>query len=216
MPKAPPKYLAEAVGTFCLVFAGTAAIVCDQATGGRVTGLGIGLVFGLAVMAMVYSVGHLSGAHLNPAVTLGFFAVGRMPWAEVPGYLAAQAAGALAGSAGVKLVFLESSGRLGMTLPSGTLGQAFVMELILTFILMFVIMGVATDDRAQGSMAGLAIGATIAFEAILGGPVSGASMNPFRSLAPALLCGSLEGQWIYLVAPALGAIAGAWTYRAVK
>lgn len=211
-----PKYLAEFVGTFCLVFAGTGAIAARQAAGGRITGLEICLAFGLVVVAMVYAVGHISGAHLNPAVTLGFYSGGRLEARELAPYWAGQLAGAVLASAVLRLLFGEEAVRLGATLPAMGPGRAFAMELILTGMLMFVIMAVATDHRAQGAMAGIAIGATVCVAAIIGGPVSGASMNPARSLGPALLGGVFTGHWLYWAAPALGAVAGTLVYRFIQ
>jgi aquaporin Z len=209
------KFLAEVVGTFCLVFVGTGAVVVDQVAGGRVTGLGISLVFGLIVLAMIYTIGHVSGAHMNPAVTLGFYAAGRHKASEIAPYAAAQLIGAVSASAILKLMFWGQATTLGATLPSGTVLQSFTMELILSFILMFVIMGVATDDRAEGAMAGIAIGAVIAVEAAFGGPISGASMNPARSFAPALMTGTFSHQWVYWLAPSLGTVLGARAYQLI-
>ena len=211
-----PKYLAEAVGTFCLVFAGTGAIVVNQVSQGRVTHLGISLVFGLIVLAMIYTIGHISGAHMNPAVTLGFYSAGRHPKGEIAPYVLAQLVGALAASISLKLMFLGQSTNLGATLPAGSDLQSFMLEFIMTFMLMFTIMGVATDDRAEGAMAGIAIGAMIALEAAFGGPISGASMNPARSFAPALVAGNFAHHWIYWAAPILGAIFGALVYRLIQ
>ncbi|MDX6768808.1 MAG: MIP family channel protein [Elusimicrobiota bacterium] len=209
------QLLAEAIGTFCLVFAGTGAVVVDQVTGGRVTGLGISLVFGLIVLAMIYAIGHISGAHMNPAVTLGFYSAGRHERGEVLPYVAAQLLGAVAASAALKFIFSGQATNMGVTLPAGDAAQSFVLEVILSFILMFTIMGVATDDRAEGTMAGIAIGAVVALEAAFGGPISGASMNPARSFAPALLSGNFAHQWIYWAAPILGMLLGAQAYRIV-
>lgn len=209
------KFAAELIGTFCLVFAGTGAIVVDQASAGKVGALGIGLTFGLVVLAMIYALGHVSGAHLNPAVTVGFWVAGRHKGGEVAPYAAAQCLGAVAASACLKLLFLGSPTTLGLTMPSGSSLQAFVLEMILSFILMFVIMGVATDDRAEGAMAGIAIGGVIALEALFAGPISGASMNPARSFAPALLTGWFDHLWIYLIAPCAGTVLGALAYRLV-
>jgi len=210
------KYLAEAIGTFCLVFAGTGAVIVNQVTGGQVTGLGVGLTFGLVVLAMIYTIGHVSGAHMNPAVTLGFYSSGRMSLKEVPRYIIAQCVGAILASALLRLLFIGEETGMGITLPSGSVTQSFILEFVLTFILMFVIMGVATGDREEGIMAGVAIGATIALEAIFGGPISGASMNPARSLAPALVSGNFSHQWIYWVGPILGSVLGGWMYRFVQ
>lgn len=209
------RLLAEGIGTYCLVFAGTGAIVVDQISGGRVTGLGISLVFGLIVLAMVHTIGRVSGAHMNPAVTVGFYSAGRHPFAELLPYVGAQLAGAVAASLTLKLLFSTQSTTLGMTMPSGSAAQSFILEFIMTAMLMFTIMGVATDDRAEGAMAGIAIGAVVALEAAFGGPISGASMNPARSLAPALVVGSFADQWLYWTAPVLGAIAGAGAYRSL-
>jgi len=209
------KYLAEGIGTFCLVFAGTGAVIVNQLTGGQVTIVGIGLVFGLVVLAMIYALGHISGAHLNPAVTLGFWSAGRMGTKEVPAYVLAQCSGAIAASLTLCVLFPGQT-NLGVTLPSGPLVQSLVLEFVLTFILMFVIMGVATDDRAQGMMAGVAVGAIIALEAIFGGPISGASMNPARSFGPALISGNFNHHWIYWLAPILGSAFGARAYRLVQ
>lgn len=207
--------LAEAIGTFCLVFAGTGAVVVDQVTCGRVTNLGISLVFGLVVLAMIYAIGHISGAHMNPAVTLGFYSAGRHERSAVLPYIAAQLAGALAASAALSLIFSGQPTDLGVTLPAGAAAQAFVLEVILSFMLMFTIMGVATDDRAEGTMAGIAIGAVVTFEAAFGGPISGASMNPARSFAPALVSRNFAHHWIYWIAPILGTFLGAKAYSLV-
>ena len=200
---------AEALGTFCLVFAGTGAIVVNDtlrtaADQGSVTHVGVSLVFGLVVMAMIYAVGDVSGAHLNPAVTAGFWLAKRFPGAGVAGYVAAQCLGALIASGLLRAMFPEHA-TLGATLPAGGALQAWIMELVLTFILMFVILGVSTGAKEKGMMAGAAIGGVIALEALFGGPVSGASMNPARSLAPAIVSGDFGSLWIYLTAPVAGA-----------
>ncbi len=210
-----PKYLAEALGTFFLVFFGTGVIVANQASGGQVGHVGICLVWGLIVLAMIYSIGHISGAHMNPAVTLGFCSAGRLTAGEVAPYLACQLTGALAASLALRVIFPDAA-TLGATLPAGPWLQSFMLETIMTFMLMFVVMGVATDHRAQGIMAGVAIGAVITVEALMGGPISGASMSPARSLAPALVSGTWRLQWIYVLAPVLGSIAGARTYQFVR
>jgi MIP family channel proteins len=208
------RYMAEVVATFCMVFCGTGAIAANAATQGTVTHVGVSLVFGLVVLAMIYAVGPISGAHMNPAVTLAFSFIGRMEWREAFYYIVCQLAGALAASVVVSIVFGPSN--LGGTLPAGSWQQAFILEFVLTFILMFVIMGVAHDERAEGLMAGVAIGATVALEALLGGPISGASMNPARSLAPALVSGNFLSCWIYIAAPIMGALTGAILYRRIK
>jgi aquaporin Z len=210
------KFVAEAVGTFILVFVGTGAVVVNGATHGSLGGLGISLVFGLVVLAMIYAIGHISGAHMNPAVTAGFFSVGRLPARELAPYWGAQFLGAVAASVVLRLLFPADATGYGLTSPSGSVLQSFVMEFLLTAILMFTVMAVATDDRAEGELAGIAIGAVIAFEALIGGPVSGASMNPARSFAPALISGRFADHWIYWVAPLLGSVFGARLYGFVR
>jgi aquaporin Z len=207
------KYAAEAVATFGLVFCGTGAIVVNEISGGTVTHVGVSLVFGLIVLAMIYAVGPVSGAHMNPAVSLAFASIRRLSLSELLLYWMAQTIGALGASLLVKFIF-PSSETLGATVPRGSALQSFVLEMILTFLLMFIIMGVAHDERAEGEMAGIAIGGTVALEALLGGPISGASMNPIRSLAPAIVAGHLKDIWIYLFAPTLGALAGAMLHEA--
>lgn len=209
------KYAAEAFATFALVFCGTGAIAANEVSGGAITHVGVSLVFGLIILAMIYAVGHVSGAHMNPAVSLAFVSVGRLPIRELLPYWMAQGLGGVMASLTVKMIF-PSSQTLGMTLPSGAVTQSFMLELVLTLILMFVIMGVAHDERAEGEIAGIAIGGTVALEALLGGPISGASMNPIRSLAPAMVAGRMDSLWIYIAAPALGAVAGAFIHRAVR
>ncbi|HVS71312.1 MAG TPA: aquaporin [Phycisphaerae bacterium] len=199
------KYFAEFLGTFALVFAGAGAIVIDGLHAHAVTHVGIALTFGLVVMAMIYAVGETSGAHLNPAVTLGFCAARRFPARQAFPYITAQLAGAFVASAILRALF-PASPTLGETLPAGPASQSFLLEFILTFLLMFVILRVATGSKEIGVMAGTAVGGVIALEALFAGPVSGASMNPARSLAPALLSGHTTSLWIYLLAPVLGAL----------
>jgi len=198
------RYAAEFFGTFALVFAGTGAIVINAVSGGAVSHVGIGLVFGLIVMALIYAVGEVSGAHLNPAVTLGFFLARRFPAALVLPYVLSQCAGAFLASLTLRLLFGKVA-HLGATLPAGPAWQSFVLELILTAMLMFVILSVATGSKEQGLMAGIAIGATVGLEALFAGPICGASMNPARSLAPALVSSHTASLWLYLTAPFLGA-----------
>lgn len=200
------RFLAEFLGTFILVFAGTGAIVVNHWSGGVIGHAGIALTFGLVVLAMIHTFGDVSGAHLNPAVSIAFSVAGRFPKAELPGYLAAQFLGALAASGMIKLMFPQSP-TLGETLPAGTAMQSFVMEFLLTAILMLVILNVSTGSKEKGITAGIAIGAVIAFEAMFAGPVSGASMNPARSMAPAIVSGNLESFWLYPLATTLGALA---------
>lgn len=198
------KHAAEAIGTFALVFAGTGAITINDVSGGAVSHVGVSLTFGLVVMAMIYAVGDVSGAHLNPAVTLGFWAARRFPTAGLLPYLASQAGGALAASGLLRLLFPHQA-TLGATVPAGPPMQAFVIEVVLTALLMFVILCVSTGAKEKGIMAGAAVGGVIAMEALLAGPISGASMNPIRSLAPAAVIGNFSHLWIYLMAPLLGA-----------
>jgi aquaporin NIP len=205
------KYFAEAIGTFCLVFAGTGAIVINDLSSGAISHVGIALTFGLVVMAMIYAVGDTSGAHLNPAVTLGFWFSRRLPGAAVAPYIISQTVGAFAASGLMWLLFTHKT--LGATHPAGSAMQTFVLEVVLTAMLMFVILGVATGAKEKGILAGVAIGGVIAFEALFAGPISGASMNPARSLAPAVLSGAVGDIWIYLVGPVLGAAIGVLCHK---
>ncbi|HET8956318.1 MAG TPA: aquaporin [Solirubrobacterales bacterium] len=207
---------AEGIGVFALVFAGCGAIVAEAEHPGALGAIGIAFVFGLIVMAMVYATGHLSGAHLNPAVTLAFALTRHFPGHETLAYLAAQVAGALAAAALLAAVWPGQPADLGTTLPSVGTGSAFVYEVVLTAFLMFVIMAVATDTRAVGAAAAIAIGGTVGLDALFGGPVTGASMNPARSLGPALVSGELHDLWLYLLAPPLGAALGALAYQLVR
>lgn len=209
------RLLAEAVGTFALVFSGTGAMVINVESGGVVGHLGVAITFGLVIMVMVYAVGHISGAHFNPAVTLGF-AVGRhFPWPLVPRYWAAQFLGGVTASLLLRAMFGDLA-RLGTTLPTGSTVRSLVLEAVLTFFLMFVITAVATDTRAVGQAAAIAIGGTVGLEALFAGPISGASMNPARSLAPALVSWTWADQWLYIAGPALGAVVGAVAYRFIR
>jgi aquaporin Z len=198
------KMAAEAFGTFWVLFAGTGAIVIGDASG-AIPHLGVALVFGLIVFAMISALGDVSGAHFNPAVTLAFFAARRLPGKMVLPYIGSQVAGALLGSAALRLLFPDAAA-LGATLPAGSTAQAWVLEVILTLGLMFVILSVSHGAKEKGITAGLAIGSFVALAALFAGPASGASMNPARSLAPALLSGRLEHLWIYLTAPFIGAL----------
>lgn len=198
------KYAAECFGTFALVFAGTGAIVIHDVTGGAVTHVGIAFTFGLVVLAMIYAVGDVSGAHLNPAVTLGFWWARRLEGREVFPYVVSQCAGAFLASGMLRLLF-PTQATLGATQPSGAALQSFVLEAVLTFLLMFVILAVSTGAKEKGITAGIAVGSVIALEALFAGPITGASMNPARSLAPAVVSLHLQHLWLYLLAPILGA-----------
>lgn len=207
------KYVAELIGTFALVFAGTGAIVIDKETSGAVTHVGIAITFGLIVMAMIYALGDISGAHLNPAVSIAFAVAKRFSLKQVLPYIISQVTGAILASLVLNLLF-PANQFLGSTIPSGSEWQSFVLELILTFFLMLVIINVATGSKEQGMFAGLAIGSTVLLEAMFAGPICGASMNPARSLAPAIISGHLEHLWIYLIATTAGAIVAVpvWKY----
>jgi aquaporin NIP len=206
--------LAEFIGTFSLVTVGCGAIVIESQTG-SLTHSGVALAFGMVVMVMIAATGHISGAHLNPAVTLAFAFTRHFPLRWVGGYLAAQFIGAIAGSIVLGALFGFDT-QLGGTQPSGSLTQSFLLEVLLTAALMFVITAVATDTKAVGQLAAIMIGATVMVNALWGGPISGASMNPARSFGPALINGNWEHQWLYLVAPIIGAILGALTYQLIR
>lgn len=203
---------AEFIGTFALVFVGCGAVVVDAQTQGALGHGGICAAFGLVVAVMVFATGHISGAHFNPAVTLAFASIGETRWLKALGYIGAQCLAAVAGSAAL-VALIGSEARLGATVPSVGLGSAAVLEIGLTALLMFVITAVATDDRASGSHPALAIGGTVAVCALVAGPLTGASLNPARSLGPALLSGTWKAQWLYLIAPPLGAVLAAHVYR---
>ncbi len=199
------KLFSEFLGTFALVFAGTGAIVIDHASGGAITHPGIALTFGLIVLAMIYTFGDVSGAYFNPAVTAAFAAAGRFPWRDVPGFVAAQLTGAFAASGLLRFLF-PADATLGATLPAGAEMQSFVLEVVLAFLLMLVILSVSTGAKEKGITAGIAIGAVITLEAMFAGPICGASMNPARSLSPALVSGHLDHLWLYLAGPLIGAL----------
>lgn len=199
------NYLAEAIGTFALVFCGTGAIVVNEVTGGTVTHVGIALTFGLIVLAMIYTFGDISGAHFNPAVTTAFWALRLFPAKEVAPYIGSQVAGALLASLALRLLF-PTSQNLGATIPAGGVWQSFALEIILTFLLMLVIIRVSHGAKETGWFAGIAIGSVVLLEAMFAGPICGASMNPARSLAPAIVSGNLTQLWIYVTAPVAGAL----------
>jgi aquaporin NIP len=198
------RYLAEAIGTFTLVFTGTGAIVIDNITH-AITHVGVAATFGLVVMVMIYTFGDISGAHLNPAVTIGFWFSRRLPGRRVAPYIAAQLLGGLAASS-LLLAMFGNVAHLGATIPAGSAPQSFALETVLTALLMLVILNVSSGSRESGITAGLAVGGVIGLEALFAGPISGASMNPARSLAPAIVSGHFDALWVYIAAPILGAL----------
>ncbi len=208
------RLTAELVGTFALVFAGCGAVMVESKSG-ALGHVGVAITFGLVIMVMIYAVGHVSGAHLNPAVSLAFALSRHFPWTNLFGYWAAQLAGAFAAAA-ILRGSLGNIAHVGATLPSGSERQSFLWELVLTFFLMFVIMAVATDTRAVGEAAAIAIGGTVGLDAMFGGPISGASMNPARSIGPAFISGDLHALWLYILAPIAGAALGAVVYQFVR
>jgi aquaporin Z len=210
------QYAAEIIGTFILVFTGTGAVVFNDISGGQIGNLGIGLVFGLVVMALVYALGDVSGAHINPAVTLAFWASGQLTANRVAPYIVSQCLGALLASLLLRAMF-DNQASMGATIPrEGLVWQCFVLEIILTFILMFVILNVATGSKEKGVTAGIAIGGVIVLEATFAGPISGASMNPARSLGPAVASFNFTEFWIYLTGPSLGALLAVPAWKFVR
>ncbi len=204
------------MATFALVFAGCGAIVVDHERGGSLGSTGIAASFGLVIMVMIYATGHLSGAHINPAVTIAFSVTRHFPVREAAAYIPSQLTGAIAGAVLLRLVWHNSPAHLGATLPSVGAGAALAYELVLTAFLMFVIMAVATDTRAAGAAAAIAIGGTVALDALFGGGVTGASMNPARSFGPALVASEWRDFWIYVIGPGVGAVLGAVVYQLVR
>ena len=209
------KYYAEVIGTFALVFCGTGAIIINQETAGVVSHAGIAFTFGLIVMVMIYALGPISGAHLNPAVTIAFTVAKRFPAKQIFPYIFSQAVGAFLASGLLRFLFTTNE-LLGSTMPRGAELQSFILETILTFFLMLVIIQVATGSKEQGMFAGLAIGSTVLLEAMFAGPICGASMNPIRSLSPAVVSGHLEHLWIYLFAPVLGGVLAIFVWNLLK
>lgn len=209
------KYLAEIIGTFALVFCGTGAIIINHESAGAITHVGIAITFGLIVTTMIYALGDISGAHFNPAVTIAFSVAGEFPLKEIIPYIISQTIGAFIASFALRFLF-PSNFLLGSTLPAGTDLQSFVLEIILMFILMLVILQLAKGSKEKGMFAGLAIGAVVLLEAMFAGPISGASMNPIRSIAPAVVSGHTEHLWIYIFAPILGAICAVICWKTLK
>jgi MIP family channel proteins len=215
-PTVGRRAAAEGFAAFALVFAGCGAIVADASYSGALGTVGIALVFGLIIMVMVYATGHLSGAHINPAVTVAFTLTRHFPPRDAIAYIAAQLLGAICGAFALLAVWTEKPAALGATVPTVGVGSALVYEVILTAFLMFVIMAVATDTRAVGAAAAIAIGGTVGLDALFGGPVTGASMNPARSLGPALAAGKWTDFWLYVLGPIAGAALGASAYQLVR
>ncbi len=202
------KCIAECIGTFALVFCGTGAVIIDQQTNGAITHAGVAITWGLIVMSMIYALGNISGAHLNPAVSIAFTISGKFKSKELFPFIGSQFIGAIAASSLLKFLFPQNE-FLGATLPAGSEMQSFILEFILSFFLMLVIINVSTGSKEQGMFAGLAIGGVVGLEAMFAGPICGASMNPVRSLAPALVSHHLEHVWVYLVATIAGMAASA-------
>jgi aquaporin NIP len=209
------KYLAELLGTYALVFAGTGAIVIDQETHGSITHVGVAITFGLVVMSMIYTLGDISGAHLNPAVSIAFTVAKKFPVKELLPFIISQLTGAVLASFTLKFLFPVNQ-FLGATVPAGSVGQSFVLEFILTFFLMLVIINVATGSKESGLFAGLAIGSVVTLEAMFAGPICGASMNPARSFGPAIVSGHIAFLWIYLSATTLGAVLAIPVWRFIR
>ena len=209
------NYIAEFIGTFAMVFCGTGAMTINEVTGGDVTHVGIGITWGLIVMAMIYAFGEISGAHFNPAVSIAFAYAKKFSWKEVPKYIFFQIAGAFAASLLLMWLFPKSE-LLGATIPSVDVWRAFVLELILTFFLMVVIINVSTGSKETGMMAGIAIGGVVLLEALFAGPITNASMNPARSLAPNIVSGNIKGLWLYILAPIIGALLAVVSCKFVK
>ncbi|OIW19255.1 hypothetical protein TanjilG_20380 [Lupinus angustifolius] len=210
------KLVAEAVGTYFLIFAGCCSVVVNKNNNNVVTLPGISIVWGVVVTVLAYSVGHISGAHFNPAVTIALATTKRFPWKQVPAYVVTQVLASTLASGTLRLMFSGKENQFPGTLPAGSNLQAFVMEFIITFHLMFVISGVVTDDRAIGALGGIAVGLTVLLNVMIAAPITGASLNPARSLGPAFVHNEYRGIWVYLVAPTLGAIAGAWVYNIMR
>ncbi|MDA9239184.1 MIP family channel protein [Ulvibacter sp.] len=209
------RFISEIIGTFALVFCGTGAMVINDFTGGTVTHVGVAITFGLIVMGMIYAFGDISGAHMNPAVTIGFAYAKKFPWKEVPAYVLAQLIGAFLAS-GILLYLFPESQTLGATLPGLSALKVFILEIILSFFLMVVIINVSTGSKEIGVVAGIAIGSVVLLEAMFAGPITGASMNPARSIAPAVVSGNIADLWIYIFAPIIGCVLAVVSCKLVK
>ncbi|KAM7278692.1 hypothetical protein ACFE04_005826 [Oxalis oulophora] len=209
------KVIAEIIATYLLVFVICGAGMLSARNEREVSKLGASVAGGLIVTVMIYAVGHISGAHMNPAVTLAFAAVRHFPWKQVPFYVAAQLTGAISAAFTLR-VLLHPVKHVGTTSPTGTCFQALVMEIVVTFSMMFVTSAVATDTKAVGELAGIAVGSAVCITSILAGPVSGGSMNPARTIGPAVASWYYKGMWVYLVGPVIGTLAGAWSYSLIR
>ena len=209
------NYISEFIGTFAMIFCGTGAMTINEITGGDVTHVGIGITWGLIVMAIIYAFGEISGAHFNPAVSIAFAYAKKFSWKEVPKYIFFQVAGAFTASLLLMWLFPKSE-LLGATIPTVDVWRAFVLELILTFFLMVVIINVSTGSKEVGMMAGIAIGSVVLLEALFAGPITNASMNPARSLAPNIVSGNIKGLWLYILAPIIGALLAVVSCKFVK
>jgi aquaporin NIP len=209
------KYISEFTGTFSMIFCGTGAMTVNEVTGGQVTHVGIAITWGLIVMAMIYAFGETSGAHFNPAVSIAFAFAKKFAWKEVPKYIIAQILGAFAASLVLWFLFPESE-TLGATIPTVDVWRAFVLELLLTFFLMVVIINVSTGSKEMGIIAGIAVGGVVLLEAMFAGPITNASMNPARSIAPNIVSGNIEGLWLYILAPILGALLAVVSCKLIK
>jgi aquaporin NIP len=209
------KYISEFIGTFSMIFCGTGAMTVNEVTGGEVTHVGIAITWGLIVMAMIYAFGETSGAHFNPAVTIAFAYAKKFAWKEVPKYIIAQILGAFVASLVLWFLF-PASEYLGATIPTVDVWRAFVLELLLTFFLMVVIINVSTGSKEMGIIAGIAVGGVVLLEAMFAGPITNASMNPARSLAPNIVSGNIKGLWLYILAPILGAILAVISCKLIK
>jgi len=209
------KYISEFIGTFSMIFCGTGAMTINEITGGEVTHVGIAITWGLIVMSMIYAFGETSGAHFNPAVTIAFAYAKKFSWKEVPKYIVAQILGAFVASL-ILLFLFPTSEFLGATIPTIDVWPAFVLELLLTFFLMVVIINVSTGSKEMGVIAGIAIGAVVLLEAMFAGPITNASMNPARSLAPNIVSGNIQGLWLYIIAPILGALLAVVSCKLIK
>jgi aquaporin Z len=209
------KYISEFIGTFAMIFCGTGAMTINEVTGGEVTHVGIGITWGLIVMAMIYAFGEISGAHFNPAVSIGFAYAKKFPWKEVPKYIFFQVAGAFTASLILWFLFPDSE-LLGSTIPKVDVWRAFVLEMLLTFFLMVVIINVSTGSKEVGTLAGIAVGSVVLLEALFAGPITNASMNPARSLAPNIVSGNVDGLWLYMIAPVLGALLAVMSCKFVR